>query len=162
MFELYEVGTFFVILLVLFIFVAFLARQKKSQAQETEISKPYFIDYSDSGSSGFYVATTYADRPLARISAHGLGYGGKAKLNVTARGVEVSRVGEESYLIPVDSFVGVAKTTAVIDRAVEKDGLVSLRWWLGETEVESFFRFPDSDQRVFVENALRELRGGSL
>jgi hypothetical protein len=41
--------------------------------------------------------------------------------------------------------------TWTIDRAVEPEGLMMVRWQLGEQEVESYFRIVDGDVRVVVD-----------
>jgi hypothetical protein len=94
-----------------------------------------------------YVATTFADRPLDRVVAHGLAHRGVAFLSITETGVEISRTGEFSFLIPKSDLIQVGSTSAVIDRAVEKEGLVSIRWKLGSQALESHFRFVDAKLR---------------
>jgi hypothetical protein len=44
-------------------------------------------------------------------------------------------------------LVDLARTSGVIDKVVEKDGLLSLRWVLGTTELETHFRFANSQSR---------------
>jgi hypothetical protein len=43
--------------------------------------------------------------------------------------------------------VDLSRTSGVIDKVVEKDGLLSLRWQLGDSELESHFRFASSQAR---------------
>lgn len=162
MFELYQVGLFFILLLLALIYLAYLASRKRSRSQEIQVSAPDFIEFTSGGNSCLYVATTFADRPLSRITAHGLAFGGRANVAVSASEVRISRVGEISFRIGAESLIKTSKTTAVIDRAVEKDGLVSIRWMLGNAEVESHFRFPDSEARLVVEQGLGFLIAGRL
>ncbi|MSZ19192.1 MAG: hypothetical protein F2609_00015 [Actinobacteria bacterium] len=106
-----------------------------------------------------YVATTFADRPLERVIAHGLAHRGFALVGVSDEGVSVSRTGESSFLIPTQSLLHLGKTTAVIDRVVEQDGLTSIRWKLGTAEVETHFRFISSSGRDAFVYALKTLAG---
>lgn len=147
MFELYQVGLAFVAVLLGVIAWAGANWRKKSKAQDLEIATPEYTEFSNVGTSGYYVATTYAGRPLHRVSAHGLGFAGKAFLDVSDQGVRVHRIGERSFRIDSSSLLDLARTSGVIDKVVEKDGLLSLRWRLGVTELETHLRFANSQSR---------------
>jgi hypothetical protein len=147
MFELYQVGLAFVSLLIGIIVWAGVTWSKRSKAQDADFPTPHFTEFSNEGVDGFYVATTFADRPLERVSAHGLGFAGRANVDVSGLGLKVSRVGEKSFLIEKASLIDLSRTSGVIDRVVEKDGLLSFRWKLGGTELESHFRFTSSVAR---------------
>jgi hypothetical protein len=161
MFELYQVGLAFVALLIGIFVWAGIVWSNRSKAQSINITSPEEIDFSTTGSSGFYVATTFADRPLDRVSAHGLGFGGKATVEVLIDGINISRTGEKSFRIAKSSLVDIARTSVVIDKAVEKDGLLSLRWRLGDALLESHFRFPSSSERDQVAVAVANLLVGA-
>jgi hypothetical protein len=45
----------------------------------------------------------------------------------------------------------------VIDRVVEKDGLVSIRWTLGQVELETYLRFVSASERATAVSNLRDL-----
>jgi hypothetical protein len=49
--------------------------------------------------------------------------------------------------------------SAVIDRAVEKEGLVVIKWKLGKVELQTHFRFVNSELRLEILEALRPLVG---
>jgi hypothetical protein len=147
MFELYQVGLTFITVLLGVIAWAGATWRKNSKAQDLEIATPEYTQFSDVGTSGFYVATTIADRPLDRVSAHGLGFAGKAFVDVSDQGVRVHRIGERSFRIDSSALVDLARTSGVIDKVVEKDGLLSLRWKLGATELETHLRFSNSQSR---------------
>jgi hypothetical protein len=121
--------------------------RKRSKAQDLEIATPEYTDFSNFGTNGYYIATTYAGQPLHRVSAHGLGFAGKAFLDVSEQGVRVHRIGERSFRIDSSSLLDLARTSGVIDKVVEKDGLLSLRWKLGATELETHLRFANSQSR---------------
>lgn len=147
MFELYQVGLAFVAVLVGVIAWAGATWRKKSKAQDLELASPEYTEFRNTGTNGFYVATTFAHRPLDRVSAHGLGFAGKAFLDVSDQGVRVHRIGERSFRIDSSALVDLTRTSGVIDKVVEKDGLLSLRWILGATELETHFRFASSQSR---------------
>lgn len=161
MFELYQVGIAFILLLISVFVWAGVAWSKRSKAQDTELDTPIFIVFDNQGSNGFYVATTFAGRPLDRVSAHGLGFAGKANVDVSDEGVSISRVGEKSFLIGKKSLLDLSRTSGVIDKVVEKDGLLSLRWKLGTNELESHFRFASSSVRDEVANKVSKLLVGA-
>ena len=161
MLELYQVGLVFVALLIGIFVLAVRSWVTRSKAQSNQIGSPDFIDYSNHGHSGLYVATTFEDRPLDRVTAHGLGFAGKAVVGVSAVGVTVSRTGEKSFRIPTSSLIDISRTSAVIDKTVEKDGLLSLRWKLGQAVVESHFRFPTSNERDLLGKAVANLLVGA-
>jgi hypothetical protein len=76
-----------------------------------------------------------------------LGFAGKTFLDVSDQGIRVSRVGERSFRIDSSALLDLARSSGVIDKVVEKDGLLSLRWMLGSTELETHFRFVNSQSR---------------
>jgi hypothetical protein len=147
MFELYQVGLAFAAVLLGVIAWAGVTWRKRSKAQDLEIATPEYTEFSNVGTNGYYIATTYAGQPLHRVSAHGLGFAGKAFLDVSEQGVRVHRIGERSFRIDSSSLLDLARTSGVIDKVVEKDGLLSLRWKLGVTELETHLRFANSQSR---------------
>ena len=157
MFELYQVGLAFVAVLLGVIAWAGATWRKKSNAQDLEIATPEYTEFSNVGTSGYYVATTYAGQPLHRVSAHGLGFAGKAFLDVSDRGVRVHRIGERSFRIDSSALIDLRRTSGVIDKVVEKDGLLSLRWKLGVTELETHLRFANSKSRDEIAHDVSKL-----
>jgi hypothetical protein len=93
---------------------------------------------------GLYLATTFAGRPLERLSAHGLGFRARARIAVTDTGVRIERDGAGPLLLPAGSVSGAGTATWTLDRAVEPEGLTVLAWSLedegGRVPVESSFR----------------------
>jgi hypothetical protein len=144
---LYQVGLAFAAVLLGVIAWAGVTWRKRSKAQDLEIATPEYTEFSNVGTNGYYIATTYAGQPLHRVSAHGLGFAGKAFLDVSEQGVRVHRIGERSFRIDSSSLLDLARTSGVIDKVVEKDGLLSLRWKLGATELETHLRFANSQSR---------------
>lgn len=93
---------------------------------------------------GLYLATTFAGRPLDRVSAHGLGFRARARVAVTDSGVRIDRDGAAPLLLPAGSLGGAGTATWTLDRGVEPGGLTVLAWSLedegGPVPVESSFR----------------------
>ena len=105
---------------------------------------------SDLGAVAFtedllYVATTRAEEPLERIVVAGLGYRARAVISVAASGILLEIAGEDPAFIPKADIRGAGRATWTIDRAVNTDGLVFIRWVLGSTEVDSYLRSADPD-----------------
>lgn len=155
----YQVGLIGLAVFAVFVVVAFLSWRAKGTRQEKTLPEPRFVDGLATGMRCLYVTTTFADRPLDRVIAHGLAHRGNAFLENREDGLVIHRTGERSFLIPTIELIDFSRTSAVIDRAVEKDGLVSVRWRLGEAELESHFRFVDPQQRKLIITELSELIG---
>ena len=101
-----------------------------------------------------YVATTTADAPTDRIAIEGLAFRGRAYLTVATRGILLSVAGSRDVFIPVAAITGVGRAAWTIDRAVGKDGLVFVRWNLGERSVDTNLRAEHPDALV---SALHQL-----
>ena len=157
MFELYQVGLAFVAVFLGVIAWAGATWRKKSKAQGLELATPEYTEFKNAGTNGVYVATTFADRPLNRVAAHGLGFAGKAFVDVSDRGVRVHRIGERSFRIDSSALIDLRRTSGVIDKVVEKDGLLSLRWMLGVTELETHLRFANSQSRDEIAHKVSNL-----
>ncbi len=94
----------------------------------------------------FYVATTLADAPTERILVHGLAFRGRAHLAVHLTGVVVSIAGRKDFFISRVATWGVGRATWAIDKVVERDGLIFLRWRLDNSEVvDTYLRSHDPD-----------------
>ena len=104
----------------------------------------------------FYVATTEADSPLERVAVSPLAFRGNARVVVREDGVEVILPGEPIGSIRAVDLVGVGIATWTIDKSVEHDGLIFLRWQWGNKQVESYFRAVDHP-RDSVIDALNRL-----
>ncbi len=154
--ETYQVGLIGLAIFSVLALLALVSWRKRINKQQMVIQKPMEVLGSTSGYKCFYVATTFADRPLERVVAHGLAHRGAAYLVINDSGLEISRTGEMSFFVPKADLIQVGRLSTVIDRAVEKDGLVSVSWKLGSQKLESHFRFVDSQIR---EDSLAHLAG---
>lgn len=122
----------------------------------TQLSSERFTDL-------YYVATTYTDDPLNRVSAFGLGARGKAELHITKDGILIERQGETSLALSQHAIVKVTTTQATIDRGVEKDGLIQIEWLSQQLEskpdvsLSTFIRVVSTDARKDLLNKLEAL-----
>lgn len=157
--ETYQVGLIALGLFSLFAITALITWRRRMAVQALLLEVPVGIESSFAATNCFYVATTFSERPLERVIAHGLAHRGHARLAVTGSGVEVSRVGEFGFLIPAADLIEVSLGSAVIDRAVEKEGLVVIKWRLGAVELQTHFRFVSSELRSEALEALKPLVG---
>jgi hypothetical protein len=101
-----------------------------------------------------YVATTRAGAPLERIVVAGLGFRARAVVTVASAGVLLQLAGEEPGFIPRADIRGAGRATWTIDRAVNTDGLVFVRWVLGGAEVDSYLRPTDPEALAAALTAL--------
>jgi len=155
--ETYQVGLIALGVFGIFAGIASVTWRRRMAAQQVVLAVPVAIENSLVGQDCFYVATTFSDRPLERVIAHGLAHRGHARLTVSADGLEVSRTGELCFLIPRADLLEVSLASAVIDRVVEKEGLVVIKWRLGALDLQTHFRFVDSSSRSAIIEALRPL-----
>ena len=157
--ETYQVGLIALGLFSLFAITALITWRRRMAVQALLLEVPVGIESSFAATNCFYVATTFSERPLERVIAHGLAHRGHARLAVTGSGVEVSRVGEFGFLIPAADVIEVSLGSAVIARAVEKEGLVVIKWRLGAVDLQTHFRFVSSELRSEALEALKPLVG---
>lgn len=101
---------------------------------------------------GLYLATTSAARPLERARIPELVFRDRAVLTVHERGIRVRRRDGIDFWIAAERVVGAGRASFTIDRAVEPGGLTVVGWRIGDTAVESSFRF-DDDAAALIEAA---------
>ncbi len=104
-----------------------------------------------------HVATTLADEPLERVAVHGLGFRASTRLSVYSRGVTLDLAGRDPFFIPVADLRGAGRATWTIDRVVENDGLVFVRWMLGTTAIDTYLRLSDSAASSALVSTLLDL-----
>jgi hypothetical protein len=95
-----------------------------------------------------YVATTRANAPLDRITIAGLGFRARAVVSTAPSGIVLDLAGRGPVFIPKAAIRGVGRATWTIDRVVDADGLIFVRWVLGTTELDSYLRSTDPDRLV--------------
>ncbi len=134
---------------------------KHRRQQESVIATP--VSPTSNGEyESFYVSTVLASQPLERVWAHGLGMRGKAILGVDDNGISVFRTGETGFLIPKSKIEFLGAASATIDKGVERNGLVAIAWFLGDTSVVTHFRFTKPEVRKEFENKVSQLIGAQI
>ena len=123
--------------------------KQRAQADLGEPEKPP----ADLGAPTFsddllYVATTRAGAPLDRITIAGLGFRARAVVQTAPEGIVLDLAGRGPVFIPRPAIRGVGRATWTIDRVVDTDGLIFVRWVLGTTEIDSYLRSTDPDRLV--------------
>lgn len=93
-----------------------------------------------------YVATTLAEQPLERVVVGGLGFRAKAELRIVRGGIVLDLAGSAPAFIALEEIRGVGLASWTIDKGVDQDGLVFVRWELGGTAVDSYLRADDPDR----------------
>lgn len=89
---------------------------------------------------GVYVTSTSAGDWLDRIGAQGLGARSSVRVDVREDGVLLRRGGAPDVFVPREDLVGVSRARGMAGKFVERDGLVVLRWRLGERELDTGIR----------------------
>lgn len=90
---------------------------------------------------GVYVCTTEAGRPLERIVAHGLGVRSRVFVGRSADGsFSLDREGSPSFTIPAADITEVTTSPGMVGKFVGGDGLLLVRWRLGERELDTGIR----------------------
>jgi hypothetical protein len=93
--------------------------------------------------SGRYVGTSYAASGRERVVHAGLGAQASADADLYATGLVLHRRGSSTIFIPSGDWIEARLAPALADKATG-DGLLVLRWRLGDTEVDTGFRADDT------------------
>lgn len=94
-----------------------------------------------------YVTSTLAGQPLERVVARGLGVRSNAAVRVSRSGVLVARQGAPDVWIPAGALLGVRRERGMVGKVVEREGLVVIRWQLGDTDLDTGLRVRRSEDR---------------
>jgi hypothetical protein len=111
---------------------------------------------------GVYVSTTDAENALDRIAAHGLGTRSAVEVGIVDDGVGFLRPGARSFVVPAQDIVGVGQGRGMVGKWIGRDdGLVVLRWRLGDRVVDTGIkpRHP-ADGARFATRVEELVRGG--
>ncbi|GAA1693471.1 hypothetical protein GCM10009808_08240 [Microbacterium sediminicola] len=102
-----------------------------------------------------HVATTRVDEPLERLTIAGLRFRATGTATITTAGVVFDLAATPRISLRRERLDSIAQSTVAIDRVVEKDGLVRVRWHLdAATDVDTYLRPRDISARELAE-ALR-------
>lgn len=143
------IGTVLVSIVFLVAGYIFFRIKKRRSSQEVTLAKPLEAKEGDFVFPCMYVATVFASRPLERVWAYGVGLRGKAEIRSSSDGISIDRQGEASFFVPFESVVAVERASATIDRGVERDGLIQIRWWLGKEELITSLRITTNQEESF-------------
>jgi hypothetical protein len=157
-----EIIGFTLVMLVFVVAYLVLRSVRRLRSKQESLLPAILPAVTDGTFETFYVATVFAERPLDRIWAHGLGVRGKAKLGLSSEGVSVHRVGERGFLIPAASITELGSAQATIDKGVERDGLTTIVWNHGEVALQSVFRFINQKVREEFKSQLQNMIGAKL
>ncbi len=124
------------------------ARRRRQAALPALATPPATLGTPLAVEDGFYVATTGAESPTDRIAVRGLGFRARAGIAVHPEGIVLSIAGQPDAFVPAAAIEGVGRATWTIDRVVDRDGLVFVRWTLGDVLVDTNLRVGDPDALV--------------
>ncbi len=117
-------------------------RRKKRQADLAVFEPvPQTLGELFAASGGLYLATTPAGDRYNRIAVGALGFRARLTAEVRESGILLPFPGSSDIFIPAGTVSAVGSASWTIDRGMEPDGLTKLSWSLGDTAVESYFRF---------------------
>ncbi len=132
--------------------------RQRAQAQIAEPARPApEATAGMSGTPGMYVATTYAERPLERVAVHRLGVRTRAELFTMDDGIVFELAGVPDLFIPATAITEVFTTSGMIGKFVETDGLLVIRWRLGDDLVDTGFRPRESAATPALLTTISEL-----
>ncbi|TCO49889.1 transporter [Actinocrispum wychmicini] len=109
--------------------------------------------------TGVYVSTTTAASWQDRIAIGDIGFRAAATMHLTGDGVLFDREGADHVWIPAGSVVGARTDRAIAGKVMGKDGLLVVRWRLGEHELDTGFRGDDKDVYADWVDALQRMGG---
>ncbi len=134
------IALFCVTAVVLLILLAFRRRMRQTSQLADTNRVPAEMPIPFLGVEGEYISTTYADRPLERVTEFGLGFKSLGALDVHPQGLVLVRAHDSDIFIPSRDIVSVDRESGMIGKFVEKKGLVTVTWLLGDHRVTSGFR----------------------
>ena len=124
------------------------ARKRRQSDLGDVASPPADFGVPEFSDDLLYVATTRANAPLDRITIAGLGFRARAVVSTAPSGIVLDLAARGPVFIPKEAVRGVGRATWTIDRVVDADGLIFVRWVLGSTELDSYLRSTDPDRLV--------------
>ncbi|HEX6346987.1 transporter [Umezawaea sp.] len=95
--------------------------------------------------TGQYIGTTIGDNWQDRIAVGDIGHRAEAVLRLTDRGVRIERTGASELWIPRSAVESARTDRGLAGKVMTKDGLLVVRWHLGEQLVDTGFRGDDKD-----------------
>ena len=90
--------------------------------------------------AGTYVSTVSAGNWLDRVVAHGLGTRSAMELRAGTAGLWFVRTGVRCLFVPARDVVAVRRERGIAGKYTLEEGVVVVRWRLGEVELDTGFR----------------------
>jgi len=133
------------VLLVVFVLLMLGSWRRRKAAQAgIAVPLPVPAQYTELGRAGaLYLSTTPDGEPLNRIAVRGLGFRARFDVIVAAEGIVLPIPGETPVFIPAADVREITTASWTIDRGIEPHGLTVIRWTLGDTRLDSYFRFDE-------------------
>lgn len=154
-------GIAVIVVLILLLALMFFAWRRRKNRDADLVSAlaalPAVVTPRRADDAILYVATTRADEPLERVALAGLGIRARAQLTVADEGLVLAPHGEHPQFIPAVDLRGAGTATWTIDRVVESDGLIMIRWALGGRELDSYVRVINSQEHTSLIEAITAL-----
>lgn len=110
---------------------------------------------------GVYVGTTLAGDWQDRVAVGGIGLRATATVRLARQGLLIDRQGASQVWIPAQSLRDARTDRALAGKVMGIDGLLVVRWQLGEHQFDSGFRGDDKDVYGEWVSAVRSLAGQS-
>ena len=95
--------------------------------------------------TGVYVGTTLGDDWQDRVAVGDVGHRAEAVLRLTEQGVLVEREGASPLWIPAEQVEGARTARGLAGKVMTADGLLVVRWQLGDRVLDTGFRGDDKD-----------------
>lgn len=95
--------------------------------------------------TGVYVGTTLGGDWQDRVAVGDVGHRAEATLRLTDRGVLVERTGASPLWIPGGQVAGARTARGLAGKVMTADGLLVVRWRLGDQVLDTGFRGDDKD-----------------
>ena len=109
--------------------------------------------------TGVYVSTVTAGDWQDRIAVGDIGHRAAVTVRLADQGLLLDRVGASPLWIPIDSIVDIRRDRGLAGKVMGIEGLLVIRWKLGEHQLDSGVRGDDKDGYEDWISAVRALAG---
>lgn len=108
-----------------------------------EVTAEFAADAARPALTGVYVGTTTAGDWQDRIAVGDVGHRSRVTVRLSDKGLLLDRVGAQALWIPAESIVAARTDRALAGTVVGVDGLLVVRWRLGDHELDTGVRGDD-------------------
>lgn len=113
------------------------------------------------GTSGIYVSTTLAGKPLERVVTLGLGTRSAVQVHVDPAGVLLARTGAQDLFIPAPALTGIRTTGGMIGKVAAADSIIVLTWSSDAIALDTGVHIRSDADRAHLLGALAALVPGT-